>query len=270
MLVCLEGTRVHVDGVGYGEIFGLYEQADGSPKYEIIFGDGHRGFADNSKILQVSLKVKGLLPNVRRYFDYDILKNHLGFVSSSTEIDPDIYNSWVEEVKEFKRKAAIASYRLKGYSGRYPFSGNRATYYVPASSLAPSSPLPKPKHMLLNGDYTTVVWQDGTHTTVKKHPLDEDDLGKAIMFCILKKMCGSKANLDRYLDKFTDNMVVKSLGENPGMNEFLKECDAIDATGGLNQEYNPDEDDDFFVDDGHQITIEEFLDEKEDDGDDKK
>lgn len=266
MLVCLEGTRVHVDGAGYGDIVMLYEQADGSPKYEIIFGDGHRGFADNSKISQISLKIKGL-PNVRRYFAYDVLKEHIGFIGPNSEIDPDIYDMWRKELVK-RHDAKIVSNRLKEYSGRYNFD---------AIPLIPASFLPKPKHMLLNGDYTTVVWRDGTHTIVKKHPLDEDDLGKAIMFCILKKMCGSKANLDRYLDKFTDNMVIKPVpkefdqdeDENT-IKEFLNECDAIDAAGGLNQEYNPDEDDDFFVDDGHQITIEEFLDEKEDDGDDKK
>lgn len=44
-----------------------------------------------------------------------------------------------------------------------------------------------PKHVTVNGDVVTCVWQDGTHTITRCHEEDEFDLDAAILVCAIKK-----------------------------------------------------------------------------------
>ena len=60
----------------------------------------------------------------------------------------------------------------------------------------------KPKKVIFNGPATIVMWPDGTKTIVKRREGEEDDREKAVMYCILKKLCGGKASMDRYLKLF--------------------------------------------------------------------
>lgn len=76
-------------------------------------------------------------------------------------------------------------------SGRYPWNSARGYIY----SF-------KPKKVIFNGPATIVIWKDGTKTIVKRRECEEDDREKAIMYCILKKMCGNKAAMDKYLKLF--------------------------------------------------------------------
>ena len=62
-----------------------------------------------------------------------------------------------------------------------------------------------PKKVIFNGPATVVMWQDGTKTVVKKTEDDTDDREKAVMFAILKKACGSRGNMNRYLNKFKED-----------------------------------------------------------------
>jgi len=95
-----------------------------------------------------------------------------------------------------------------------------------------------PKHVLLNGRYTTVVWEDGSHTVVKLAKGEEYDPEKAILYAIIKHMNGDvKAETDRYLNRFIDRTIYQSQSKK----EFLKELDKRDAAGDICQEYNPDE-----------------------------
>lgn len=59
-----------------------------------------------------------------------------------------------------------------------------------------------PKKVIFNGPATIVLWKDNTKTIVKRREGEEDDREKAIMYCILKKLCGKKAAMDRYLKQF--------------------------------------------------------------------
>lgn len=62
---------------------------------------------------------------------------------------------------------------------------------------------PQPKFVQFNGDYTTVVWKDGSHTVVKKAEGEEYDGEKAILFAIVKHLCGDNGcEMDRYFEKF--------------------------------------------------------------------
>ena len=67
-----------------------------------------------------------------------------------------------------------------------------------------------PKHVLINGDYTTVVWEDGTSTVVKKASDDQYDFNTAILYAVLKKAAGNNSSaLNRYLKIFKDKSVIK-------------------------------------------------------------
>lgn len=102
-----------------------------------------------------------------------------------------------------------------------------------------------PKQVLRNGPYTTVVWLDGSHTVVKLAEGEQYDPEKALLYAIVKHLCGDvKSKMDKYLEDFDKVTVYKHQSKK----EFLKECDAIDAAGGLNQEYNPDKEETFFDD----------------------
>ena len=58
----------------------------------------------------------------------------------------------------------------------------------------PVGPKPVPKKVIFSGPATTILWKDGTKTTVKCQDEDvwDDDVG--IAMCYLKKMLGNKGN----------------------------------------------------------------------------
>lgn len=65
-------------------------------------------------------------------------------------------------------------------------------------------------HILKNGDYTTVIWKDGTKTIVKKASDEPDDPEKALLFAMLKKVCGNNGSeMARYLRKAEEKTVIK-------------------------------------------------------------
>ena len=65
-------------------------------------------------------------------------------------------------------------------------------------------------HILKNGDYTTVIWKDGTKTIVKKASDESDDPEKALLFAMLKKICGNNGSeMARYLRKAEEKTVIK-------------------------------------------------------------
>ncbi len=65
---------------------------------------------------------------------------------------------------------------------------------------------PQPKFVQFNGNYTTVVWKDGSHTVVKRAEDEEYDEEKAILFAIVKHLCKDNGcEMSRYFDKFFKN-----------------------------------------------------------------
>lgn len=68
--------------------------------------------------------------------------------------------------------------------------------------------LPKPKHVMLNGDYTTIVWEDKTSTVLHLKDGETYDPEKVILYGILKKMFNNKnADMNKYLKEFFDHMI---------------------------------------------------------------
>ena len=51
--------------------------------------------------------------------------------------------------------------------------------------------------IMKNGDYTTVLWADGTKTIVKKATDEKDDPDTALAYAILKKLKGNNASAVR-------------------------------------------------------------------------
>lgn len=71
---------------------------------------------------------------------------------------------------------------------------------------------PHPKFVMYNQKgadaYTTVVWKDGSHTVVKLAAGDQYDEEKAIMFAVMKKMCGDNGcEMGRYFEEFFDHEI---------------------------------------------------------------
>lgn len=68
----------------------------------------------------------------------------------------------------------------------------------------------EPKHVLVNGDYTTVVWMDGDKTVVKRNPDEPYDFDKAIMYAMLKKIFdGNGSDMRRFLKQFEEKTTKK-------------------------------------------------------------
>lgn len=68
--------------------------------------------------------------------------------------------------------------------------------------------LPKPKHVMLNGDYTTIVWEDKTSTVLHLKDGETYDPEKVILYGILKKMFNNKnADMNKYLKEFFDHTI---------------------------------------------------------------
>lgn len=68
--------------------------------------------------------------------------------------------------------------------------------------------LPQPKLVQFNDDITTVVWQDGSHTIVKRTRGDAYDEEKAIVMAVIKKLCyNNGCKMNRYFKKFFDHSV---------------------------------------------------------------
>lgn len=86
--------------------------------------------------------------------------------------------------------------RIVRRSGRYPWETKNLT-----------RDLPKVKFIQVNGEYTTAVWQDGTHTVVKLADWDMYDEDKLYMILVMKKIFGNNNSaMRRYFKQFSDNV----------------------------------------------------------------
>lgn len=113
----------------------------------------------------------------RKGFDVPVSEDVINYIYRD---DMAIKNAINSEFTGVKRK-----------SGRYPW--NSAHGYIYSF---------KPKKVIFNDPATIVIWKDGTKTIVKRREGEPDDKEKAVMYCILKKLCGNKAEMDRYLKQF--------------------------------------------------------------------
>ena len=110
------------------------------------------------------------------------------------------FNDLEKELKEFgiqlstiRHSSMEVGFEIEGYFNpdKYEIYRSRERCSVP---ITPKKPLPK--KVIFNGPATTILWKDGTKTTVKCQEEDvwADDVG--IAMCYLKKMLGNKGNFN--------------------------------------------------------------------------
>lgn len=65
---------------------------------------------------------------------------------------------------------------------------------INTTPITPAKPIPK--KVIFSGPATTILWRDGTKTTVKcaRHDIYDEEVG--IAMCYLKKMLGNKGNFN--------------------------------------------------------------------------
>ena len=80
---------------------------------------------------------------------------------------------------------------IEGYFNpdKYKIHRGRERCSIP---ITPKKPIPK--KVIFSGPATTILWTDGTKTTVKCQGDDVFDKEKGIGLCYLKKMLGNKGN----------------------------------------------------------------------------
>lgn len=79
-----------------------------------------------------------------------------------------------------------------------------------------SSRIPEVHHILINGDTTTFIWEDGTHTIVKLAEGEEFDLDTAYCYAIVKKITGNTGgSMKRYFDRLHKKTIVKQEKSSP-------------------------------------------------------
>lgn len=105
------------------------------------------------------------------------------------------YRTWFEERTLFRK---MVRDRINSVYGLAPSTWD--------PTVKPTTTPPQPKFVQFNGDYTTVVWKDGSHTVVKRTEGEEYDEEKAILFAIVKHLCKDNGcEMSRYFDKFFKN-----------------------------------------------------------------
>lgn len=102
-------------------------------------------------------------------------------------------NEFGIELSTIRYSSGEAWYEIEGYFNprKYEIHHGRERCSVP---ITPKKPVPK--KVIFSGPATTILWKDGTKTTVKCSDEDawSDDVG--IAMCYLKKMLGNKGNFN--------------------------------------------------------------------------
>ena len=97
------------------------------------------------------------------------------------------------ELSTIRHSSGDVGCEIEGYLRPDIYKIHRAkeTCSVP---ITPKKPIPK--KVIFSGPATTILWEDGTKTTVKcqRHDIWDDDVG--IAMCYLKKMLGNKGNFN--------------------------------------------------------------------------
>ena len=97
------------------------------------------------------------------------------------------------ELSTIRSSSGEAGFEIEGYFIPSVYKTHRAKEKC-SVPISPKKPLPK--KVIFSGPATTIIWKDGTKTTVKCQDEDvwDDDVG--IAMCYLKKMLGNKGNFN--------------------------------------------------------------------------
>lgn len=111
------------------------------------------------------------------------------------------FNDLEKELKELgiqlstiRQSSGEYSCEIEGYfmPDVYKRYRARGVFSVP---ITPKKP--RPKKVIFSGPATTIIWKDGTKTTVKCQEGDEWAPDVGIAMCYLKKMLGNKGNYNK-------------------------------------------------------------------------
>lgn len=98
------------------------------------------------------------------------------------------------ELSTIRSSSGEAGFEIEGYFIPLVYKVNKACKKVTKTPVRPVEPKPVPKKVIFSGPATTILWKDGTKTTVKCQGDDVFDKEKGIGLCYLKKMLGNKGN----------------------------------------------------------------------------
>lgn len=111
---------------------------------------------------------------------------------SFNDLEKDL-NKLGIELSTIRHSSGDVGFEIEGYfkPDVYKIARNAREKLTP---VHPVGPKPVPKKVIFSGPATTILWKDGTKTTVKCSSEDfwEDEVG--IAMCYLKKMLGNKGN----------------------------------------------------------------------------
>lgn len=154
--------------------------------------------ADTTSLSSMSNTITANI-NATSYLD-DEIKRKLNQIYREREAEMNNlkFNDLAKDLKEFgieletiRHSSGNAGCEIEGYlyPDKYKIHRAKEICSVP---ISPKKPLPK--KVIFSGPATTILWKDGTKTTVKCSSEDvwDDDVG--IAMCYLKKMLGNKGN----------------------------------------------------------------------------
>ena len=98
------------------------------------------------------------------------------------------------ELRTIRSASGEVGCEIEGYFTPSVYKARNAREKL--TPVHPVGPKPIPKKVIFSGPATTILWKDGTKTTVKCSSEDvwDDDVG--IAMCYLKKMLGNKGNFN--------------------------------------------------------------------------
>ena len=106
--------------------------------------------------------------------------------------------SFTQLVKEMKKDAVLEPFIdasvIKGTSDLRPIVIDASEIKAPIGTIITMS---EPKKIIRSGEYTTVLWMDGTKTIVKRMPGSEDSDYAAFTAALAKKVYGTNSKVER-------------------------------------------------------------------------
>ena len=106
--------------------------------------------------------------------------------------------SFTQLVKEMKNDAVLEPFIdasvIKGTSDLRPIVIDASEIKAPIGTILTMS---EPKKIIRSGEYTTVLWKDGTKTIVKRMPGSEDSDYSAFTAALAKKVYGTNSKVER-------------------------------------------------------------------------
>lgn len=156
--------------------------------------------ADTTSLSSIS---NSITTNVSATYLADEIKRKLNQIygrSAIEEMGSISFNDLEKDLKEFgielstiRHSSGDIGFEIEGYFNPDQYKIHRAKE-ICSVPITPKKPIPK--KVIFSGPATTILWQDGTKTTVKcsRHDIYDEEVG--IAMCYLKKMLGNKGNFN--------------------------------------------------------------------------